>query len=77
MQASIALDGSGGGTVAADEKGNVYVASHGSKIGGPRGDDQRLVWIAVSKDEGKTFAKEVPVWGKVTGVCGFVKCALL
>lgn len=67
MQETINLDG--GGSVAADKKGNVYVAWHGNKKGGNMAmEDQRQVWIAVSKDEGKTFAKEIPVSSKL-GVC--------
>lgn len=67
MQETIHLDG--GGSVAADDKGNVYVAWHGNKKGGAMAmEDQRQVWIAVSGDEGKTFAKEIPVSSKL-GVC--------
>jgi hypothetical protein len=68
MQTTTGLDG--GGTIAADQEGNVYVAWHAVKVGGPTGEDNRQVWLAVSSDQGKTFGKEVPVNPKPTGVCG-------
>jgi hypothetical protein len=58
----------GGGTVATDERGNVYVIWHGHRQGDD-GEDQRQVWVARSVDEGKTFALETPAWRKPTGVC--------
>lgn len=68
MQKTMTLDG--GGTVAADDHGNVFVAWHGLVIGGDRGEDKRQVWIARSSDEGKTFTVESPAWTEPTGVCG-------
>src|SRR5262249_2586395 len=48
----------GGGTVAADSAGNVYMAWHGvSKVA--RGEVSREVWLAHSTDEGKTFGQEI------------------
>lgn len=63
----------GGGSVAADSHGGVYVAWHG---GGSEGGDEeaRRVWIARSRDDGRTFSKEAAVSDPVTGVCGC--CAL-
>lgn len=58
----------GGGTVAADEAGNVCVIWHGQRKG-DRGEDKRQVWVARSTDEGKTFALEAPAWKEPTGVC--------
>jgi hypothetical protein len=58
----------GGGTVAADDAGNVYVVWHGQRKG-DRGEDKRKVWVARSTDEGKTFAIEAPAWTEPTGVC--------
>jgi hypothetical protein len=58
----------GGGTVAADDAGNVYVVWHGQQKG-DRGEDKRKVWVARSTDDGKTFAIEVPAWAEPTGVC--------
>jgi hypothetical protein len=68
MQGTSILDG--GGTVAADDAGNVYVAWHALKTGGERGEDHRQVWVARSADEGKTFSKEAPAWAEPTGACG-------
>jgi hypothetical protein len=58
----------GGGTVAADDAGNVYVVWHGQRKG-VRGEDKRQVWVARSTDDGKTFAIEAPAWAEPTGVC--------
>lgn len=70
MQISHALDG--GGSVAADKLGNVYVVWHGA--GEQKGEQHRRVWLARSTDEGKTFAREVavdpPDNNKLTGACG-------
>ncbi len=63
----VGLDG--GGSVAADRLGNVYVAWHAP----PRpnaGEENRTVWIARSKDEGKTFEPETKAWQEPTGACG-------
>jgi hypothetical protein len=67
MRDSAILDG--GGTVAADGAGNVYVAWHGVKAGGERGEEHRKLWIARSTDQGKTFSVEEPAWTKPTGAC--------
>jgi hypothetical protein len=67
MQDTSILDG--GGTAAADDAGNVYVAWHALKAGGKRGEDNRKVWVARSADEGKTFSREVPAWTRATGAC--------
>lgn len=66
MQVSGGLDG--GGTVAADQKGNVYVAWHGR--GNPEGEAHRRVWVARSTNEGKTFAQETSAYSEETGACG-------
>jgi hypothetical protein len=58
----------GGGTVAADDTGNVYVVWHGQRKGN-RGEDKRQVWVARSTDEGQTFSLEAPAWAEATGVC--------
>jgi len=59
----------GGGSIAADETGGVYVAWHALAAGGANGEDHRLVWIARSNDDGGTFAEEAPAWKEATGVC--------
>lgn len=67
IQEKIGLDG--GGSVAADAQGNVYVAWHAPRK--EKGDeDDRRVWFARSSDEGKTFEKERAPWDQPTGVCG-------
>jgi hypothetical protein len=68
MQASGVLDG--GGTVAADSEGNVYVAWHGLPAGSQRGEHNRRVLLARSIDDGKTFAREEVIFGKAEGACG-------
>lgn len=66
MQFSGGLDG--GGSVAADKSGNVFVVWHGK--GEQTGEEHRRVWVARSTDDGKTFAREVPAWNEATGACG-------
>ena len=68
MLRTFGLDG--GGTVAADTAGNVYVAWHGKGSGAAEGEAGRQVWVAESHDSGKTFAAEVPAWNNATGACG-------
>lgn len=65
IQKEYGLDG--GGTIAADEQGNVYAIWH---AGEGRGEAYRRVWMSVSKDEGKTFAREVAIDGDNLGACG-------
>jgi hypothetical protein len=67
MQRTTALDG--GGTIAADVKGNVYVAWHGRGENAPEGEAWRAVWIARSTDEGATFAPEGRALDHPTGAC--------
>ncbi len=59
----------GGGAVAADNAGNVYVLWH-APAPGTEGEGNRRVWIARSTDDGATFERERPVWGRATGTCG-------
>jgi hypothetical protein len=66
MQFADGLDG--GGSVAADREGNVYVAWHGR--GDAKGEASRRVWVARSADEGRTFARETAAYGEPTGACG-------
>jgi hypothetical protein len=67
MQRTTALDG--GGTVASDGKGRVYVAWHGRAETDPTGEAWRGVWVACSTDDGTTFATEIPALEKTTGAC--------
>jgi hypothetical protein len=68
MTHTFGLDG--GGTVAADSSGGVYVAWHGKAPGAAPGEAGRQVWIAKSENNGKTFAAEQPAWQGPTGACG-------
>lgn len=60
----------GGGSVAADSKGNVYVTWHAPKPGNTRGEVGRAVFLARSRDDGRSFAPERLVYGQETGACG-------
>jgi hypothetical protein len=60
----------GGGSLAADSKGNVYVAWHALGKESAKGEDHRKVWVTISSDEGKTFAAEKEAWQEPTGACG-------
>jgi hypothetical protein len=61
----------GGGSVAADDSGNVYVAWHGKALeGAAEGEAGRAVWIARSTDNGKAFAPESLATTQPTGACG-------
>lgn len=73
MLHSFGLDG--GGSLAADQIGNVYVAWHG--IGeseasgtGKDGEARRRVWITKSRNEGASFSTEQKAWAEDTGACG-------
>jgi hypothetical protein len=67
----------GGGTLAADRAGNVYVAWHGKRVGAAAGEAGRQVWMAISHDSGKTFSAEAPAWIGATGACGCCGMAML
>jgi hypothetical protein len=66
MRFSGGLDG--GGSIAADTSGAVYVAWHGR--GDKEGEEHRRVWVVRSTDEGKTFSREAAAWNEPTGACG-------
>jgi hypothetical protein len=69
MQRSDTLDG--GGSIAADENGNVYAVWHGNDARtGNDGEARRRVWVARSSDAGRTFDPEAPAWDAPTGACG-------
>jgi len=67
MKITFGLDG--GGSVAADLAGNVYVAWHGKRTGDPDGENGRSVWIARSRDGGRDFAAESRAYKEPTGAC--------
>lgn len=68
MRFTFGLDG--GGTVAADSRGDVYAAWHGRANASAPGEAGRQVWIARSSDDGKTFSPEAPAYSQPTGACG-------
>jgi hypothetical protein len=68
MESTFGLDG--GGSVAADGHGDVYVAWHARKVGYPQGEAGRRVWIARSRDAGRDFSPETLAWAEPTGACG-------
>lgn len=57
----------GGGSVAADKDGNVYVAWH---AGQGHDEQDRQVFVTRSQDDGKTFAAEVAAISDRSGACG-------
>jgi hypothetical protein len=70
---SFGLDG--GGSIAADSNGNVYVSWHGigtseATVAGKEGEARRRVWVTKSEDDGKTFSTEKRAWAQETGACG-------
>ena len=68
MRLTFGLDG--GGSVAADAVGNVYVAWHGKAPGAAEGEQGRRIWLAHSSDEGETFSRERAGFETQTGACG-------
>ena len=58
----------GGGSVAADDTGNVYVVWHAIAPGTP--EDGGNIYLARSTDNGKSFAAEKRINPEVTGACG-------
>ena len=68
MQNTSALDG--GGTIAADRGGNVYVAWHGRTEDAGPGEAYRRMWVVRSKDDGATFTAVETGIDRRTGACG-------
>jgi hypothetical protein len=67
IHAAYGLDG--GGALAADGAGDVYVFWH-APTPGTEGEGNRRVWLARSTNDGKTFDSEKPAFEKPTGACG-------
>lgn len=59
----------GGGSLAADAQGNVYVFWH-APMPGTKGEENRRVWVAKSTDDGATFAPEHLAYDSPIGACG-------
>jgi hypothetical protein len=68
INSTLHLDG--GGTVAADAAGNVYVLWHGAPENNQAGETGRAVFLARSRDDGKTFERERAVSPEASGACG-------
>jgi hypothetical protein len=67
IHTSYGIDGGGG--LAADQQGRVYVFWH-APIPGMKGEDSRRVWMTRSDDNGGTFEPERIAWDRPTGACG-------
>jgi hypothetical protein len=67
MRRTFHLDG--GGSIAGDREGNVYVAWHAASADAPEGEASRRLWVARSRDDGATFAEEEPALQSATGAC--------
>ena len=63
-----ATGGDGGISIAADARGTVYAVWHA--MGAEPGEGHRRVYLARSTDDGKTFAREVPISPPALGACG-------
>ncbi len=59
----------GGGTLAADPAGNVFVFWH-APIPGQKGEQNRRVWMAKSVNEGRDFEPERMAFENPVGACG-------
>jgi hypothetical protein len=59
----------GGGALAADARGNVYVFWHAPEPG-KDGEEYRRVWVAHSPNDGASFEPERAAWDEPTGACG-------
>jgi len=59
----------GGGSVAADSEGRVFVVWHASPAGS-KGETNRAVFLALSADDGGSFAPERTISPPGTGACG-------
>lgn len=60
----------GGGSLAADAEGRVFVVWHAAAADGPGGETNRAVYLAASTDDGRSFAPERRVSPSGSGACG-------
>lgn len=67
IHAAYGLDG--GGSLAADNQGNVYVFWH-APLPGQKGEQNRRVWVAKSANDGKDFEAERIAFDNPVGACG-------
>jgi hypothetical protein len=68
MTSTAHLDG--GGSVAADSAGKVYVVWHAHSKGGSQDEQGRGVFVATSTDDGRSFRAEQQINPAATGACG-------
>ena len=59
----------GGGSLAADTQGNVYVFWH-APLPGQKGEQNRRVWMAKSSNDGREFEAEHLAFDDPVGACG-------
>ena len=67
MTRSFGLDG--GGSIAADAQGHVYIAWHGRAPGSREGEAGRQVFLTRSDNDGADFTAETPISHQSTGAC--------
>jgi len=67
MTRTFALDG--GGSIAADSNGRVYVSWHGKAPDSDEGEGGRRVWLTTSSDHGESFSEERAISDDSTGAC--------
>ena len=71
MHAGKFLDG--GATIAADQQGNVYVLWHAMPLEATpdagHGEASRIIYLAKSSDDGRTFTKDAPCTDAAAGIC--------
>ncbi len=60
----------GGGSIAADQSGNVYVFWHAPMPTRQANEANRRVWVASSSDDGRIFQPEKIAWNEPVGACG-------
>ncbi len=59
----------GGGSIAADESGHVFVVFHAAPLEGKADESTRAVYLATSNDDGRSFAPERRALAEDTGAC--------
>ena len=60
----------GGGSIAADAQGRVLVSWHAHRDRTAEGEQDRALFLARSRDDGATFAREEAAISQPTGACG-------
>jgi len=59
----------GGSSIAANDHGGVFIAWH-APLPGKKGEENRRVWLSISKDNGENFSEEDIISDSSHGVCG-------